>query len=84
MVHHNNVFCTDTLTSMKTYMREKKMWSFCFHHQLDIEMTRLGRLAKIHPDIVAFCAEHQTRDLHTVDELTDFYNSKVSCLNASN
>ena len=45
--------------------------------QFDVDLVRIGRLAKIHADIRPFAAETLTAGFKTVQELEDFYLSKV-------
>ncbi|KAK2182354.1 hypothetical protein NP493_357g00002 [Ridgeia piscesae] len=44
--------------------------------QFDLDIVRIGRLAKIHTDIRPFAAETLTAGFKTVQELDDFYLSK--------
>ncbi|XP_022251495.1 DNA replication ATP-dependent helicase/nuclease DNA2-like isoform X2 [Limulus polyphemus] len=42
----------------------------------NVDFIRLGHLGRIHPQIQPFCSEKLTKDVNSVEELTNFYLSK--------
>ena len=49
----------------------------CVNQFHDVEMLRLGRLERIHPDLHHISEELLVRDVSSVYELDKFYASKV-------
>lgn len=54
------------------------LYIYNIYFQFDIDIVRIGRLGKIHMDIRPFSAETLTAGFRTVQELNDFYLSKVT------
>ena len=45
--------------------------------QYDLDFVRLGRAERVHPEVRPFSAELQTLKMKSVEELSEFYESKV-------
>lgn len=49
--------------------------------QVNVDFIRLGRLERIHSELQSHAADRLTKSLRSVEQLTQFYKSKVEYWN---